>query len=245
MVPPILGAQRGDAPGGVGQQQPPPKNLQVLPKDMSRQQVGALMRGSVAAGLGVRCEYCHVQTQGPDGRQVDDYAADDKETKKVAREMFKMVMDVNSKLKTIRPDITDRHQVTCETCHRGVAKPRTIQAEMADAAEAKGADSAVALYRDLRVKYYGREAYDFGEPGLLTAAQQISQLPNQRPAAIALLKVNLEYFPKSLPTYNELANQALAMNDTATAVDALTKALEVNPNDQRIQRRLQGLKRTP
>ena len=61
----------GTPPQGRGNQQPP-QNLQVLPKDMPRQQVVQLMQGFTGA-LGVRCEYCHVD-EGRGGRQ--DYAAD-------------------------------------------------------------------------------------------------------------------------------------------------------------------------
>src|SRR5690349_12663013 len=46
--------------GGQGRGGEPPKNLQVLPKDMPRNQVTALMRTFTAA-LGVRCEHCHAE----------------------------------------------------------------------------------------------------------------------------------------------------------------------------------------
>ncbi|MEO8505734.1 MAG: hypothetical protein ABI609_17700, partial [Acidobacteriota bacterium] len=39
--------------------EPPPKNLKVLPKDWSRKQVIEIMK-TFTAGLGVRCQYCHV-----------------------------------------------------------------------------------------------------------------------------------------------------------------------------------------
>src|ERR1041385_1184751 len=101
LLPATLAAQ------GFGQG-PPPKNLQVLPKDMTRQEVVARMR-LIATGLGVRCEYCHVSTTGPDGREQNDFAADDKDTKKTARGMLKMVNDINDKyLKELRPDLAPR-----------------------------------------------------------------------------------------------------------------------------------------
>ena len=159
----------------------PPKNLQVLPKDMPRNQVTALMR-TFAMALGVRCEHCHVEDPnaaaaaaaapaggrgGRGGGPVLDHSLDDKETKKIAREMLKMVNDINGKyLPTTGLTFTDRNRVTCETCHHGLAKPQTLRAALAGAAEAKGADSAITLYRSLRLRYYGSAAYDFSELSL-------------------------------------------------------------------------------
>jgi predicted Zn-dependent protease len=235
LLPATLAAQ------GFGQG-PPPKNLQVLPKDMTRQEVVARMR-LIATGLGVRCEYCHVSTTGPDGREQNDFAADDKDTKKTARGMLKMVNDINEKyLKELRPDLAPLHQVTCETCHHGLAKPRTIQVEMIDAVNAKGADSAIALYKDLRTRYYGRSSYDFGELPLTLAAQQIALTdPEKRPAALALLKLNLELNPQSVPTLTTMAQMSLAGGDTAAARDALKKATALAPDDPQVKRMLSRL----
>ena len=228
------------------QQGPPPKNLQVLPKDLTRAEVVARMRG-IAAALGVRCEYCHVSTTGPDGREQNDFAADDKETKKIARGMLRMVNDINDKylIGDMGRTLPDRHRVACETCHHGLAKPRTIQAELVEALEAKNTDSAVALYRDLRTRYYGRAAYDFGEPAIPFAAQSVAQMANQRPAAIQLLKLNLEFYPQSVVTLTSLAQIYLLGADTAAAMDALTRAAAIAPDDRQVKGMLARLKGTP
>lgn len=228
------------------QQGPPPKNLQVLPKDLTRAEVVARMRG-IAAALGVRCEYCHVSTTGPDGREQNDFAADDKDTKKVARGMLRMVADINDKylIGDMGRTLSDRHRVSCETCHHGLAKPRTIQAELIDALEAKNADSAVALYRDLRTRYYGRASYDFGELAIPFAAPQVAQMANQRPAAIQLLKLNLEFYPQSVPTLTGLAQIYLQAADTAAALAALTRAAAIAPDDRQVKGMLARLKGTP
>lgn len=235
-LPTLLAAQGG---GGA-----PPRNLQVLPKDLTRGEVTSRMR-LIAASLGVRCEFCHVQTIGPDGREQTDHAADDKDTKKTAREMMKMVNDINDKylIAGMGKTLTDRQRVTCETCHHGLAKPSTIQAALADAIQAKGADSAVALYKDLRSKYYGRAAYDFGETAILLLVPQ-GQLPIPRPAAITLLKLNLEFYPQSVPSYQALAQQSAQAGDTAAAVDALNKAIALAPDNQQLKNMLNRLKGT-
>ena len=74
---------QGQPPGGGRGPQPAPKNLQVLPKDTTRQQINPIMRGFTRA-LGVRCPYCHVGEEGAD-MSTFDFASDEKPTKKTAR----------------------------------------------------------------------------------------------------------------------------------------------------------------
>ncbi|HEX6317094.1 MAG TPA: c-type cytochrome [Gemmatimonadaceae bacterium] len=234
----------------------PPKNLQVLPKDMTRGQVTAVMR-QFAMALGVRCEHCHAEAPaaatadaapaggrgGRGGGPNLDYALDDKETKKVAREMIRMVMDINGKyLPTTGRTITDFNRVTCETCHHGLAKPRTLRAAMTEAVQANGPDSAVALYRALRLRYFGSAAYDFSEQSLNETGNQLGQNADSRKAAIAILKLNLEFFPQSVPTLQNLANVSVASGDTAAAIDALNKALAIQPQNNQLRNMLQRLR---
>lgn len=230
------------AQGGPPQQQQAPKNLQVLPKDMPRGQVVQIMR-TVAGALGVRCDYCHVEP--PDGNfQNTDFASDEKETKKVAREMMKMAMDINLKyIPAMGRTLNDRSMVRCFTCHRGVAKPKSLQNEIAESYEKGGVDSAMTKYRGLRDKYYGRAAYDFGELTLLDVADELGRKPEQRKDAMRFLQLNLEYFPKSGPTYTGIGNGSLQMGDTAAAVAAYQKALEIDPNNPMAKRMLGVLKK--
>jgi tetratricopeptide (TPR) repeat protein len=233
----------------------PPKNLQVLPKDMTRGQVTAIMR-QFAMSLGVRCEHCHAEAPAAAGADAApagrggrgggpnlDYALDDKETKKIAREMMKMVADINGKyLPTTGRTITDLNRVTCETCHHGLAKPRTLRAAMTEAVQANGADSAVALYRALRLRYFGSAAYDFSEQSLNETGNQLGQNADNRQAAIAILKLNLEFFPQSVPTLQNLANVSVAAGDTAGAIDAINKGLAIQPQNNQLRNMLQRLK---
>lgn len=100
-----LAACLAQAPGQSPSQAP--KNLQVLPKDSSRAEVVATMR-TIAASLGVKCSFCHVQ---------GDFAKDDKDTKKTARRMLRMVDAINTQ------NFDGRHEVSCYTCHRGAIHP--------------------------------------------------------------------------------------------------------------------------
>ncbi len=243
------------AQGGRGGE--PPKNLQVLPKDMPRNQVTAMMR-TFAMALGVRCEHCHAEDPNATAVAADapaggrggrgggpqlDYSLDDKETKKVAREMLKMVMDINGKyLPTTGREVNEFNRVSCETCHHGLAKPRTLRAALTESVQTKGADSAIALYRQLRTRYYGSAAYDFSEIALNETANQLAQVPDNRKAAIAILKLNLEFFPQSVLSLAGLANVSVAMGDTAAAVDAINKALAIQPENNQLRILLQRIK---
>jgi hypothetical protein len=107
---------------GRGGPPPPPQNLQILPKDIPRAELLATMRG-FTAGLGVMCNYCHVQ-EGQGGR--NDFATDEKPPKKTARVMMQMTAHVNETLAAgLGKPAADVTKVQCATCHRGEAIPKT------------------------------------------------------------------------------------------------------------------------
>jgi hypothetical protein len=121
--------QRGGGGGGGRGGGAAPVNLQVLPKDTPRAQVIPVMQG-FTMGLGVMCEHCHVpQTgaqPGANGQIPMDFASDDKQEKKTARVMMKMVMDINAKLGSeLGKPAASVVQVQCITCHRGSSIPKT------------------------------------------------------------------------------------------------------------------------
>src|SRR5438105_10773498 len=117
--------QRGERGGGGGGRgaAPPPVNLQVLPKDWTRQQVVQVMQGFNMA-LGVACSYCHVEMVGAPlnekGLVPIDAAPDDKQTKKTARVMLRMVNQINDTLGSqVGKPAAEVVKVQCATCHRG------------------------------------------------------------------------------------------------------------------------------
>lgn len=120
----LLSAQ---APAGQGRgaAPPPPKNLQVFPKDTTFQQIIPVMR-SFEGALGVECGHCHVWYGN--GNPMNDFASDAKPQKNIARAMIRLVNTANeaipmavtaSGLRTA-PQV---EKVTCATCHRGKAIP--------------------------------------------------------------------------------------------------------------------------
>jgi len=139
-------------------------NVQVIPKTTQPVQVWGMMR-NIAGALGVSCTFCHVGSDSAPLERID-FATDEKRNKRVARQMMRMVQEVNTRLDTIPSRPTPTVTVTCITCHRGVNRPVPLASIIVDAATAAGADSAIRTYRALRDRYYGRDAYDFGEVSL-------------------------------------------------------------------------------
>lgn len=100
-------------------------NLQILPKDITRQNLVPIMR-SFALNLGVRCEQCHVG-EGNDLSKFD-FASDQKPDKAIARRMMKLLETVNGDLLKGIGDPARLPKVTCYTCHRGMKTPATAAA---------------------------------------------------------------------------------------------------------------------
>lgn len=87
---------------------PKPTNLKVL-QTTNGAEVRQIMR-TFTVGLGVQCTYCHVQ---------GNFASDDNPKKEIARHMIEITGKTNGLF-------TDgKMHVTCFTCHRGEAEPKT------------------------------------------------------------------------------------------------------------------------
>jgi hypothetical protein len=68
-------------------------NLQVLPKDTSKPELVQSMK-SFALTFEKRCSFCHVAT---DDLSEADFASDEKETKKKARELLRFIREARAK----------------------------------------------------------------------------------------------------------------------------------------------------
>ncbi len=115
--------------------QPQFKNLQILPKDISHDDLDSVMH-YFTASLGVKCGYCHV---GDPATRKMDFSKDDKPEKLIARKMMLMTIDINKNHfqqiaeqmdsgKMAMPTDTSAvsymlKYVTCYTCHRGDPHP--------------------------------------------------------------------------------------------------------------------------
>jgi tetratricopeptide (TPR) repeat protein len=213
------------------------RNLQVLPKNISRTDLTRIMRG-FAFSLGVRCEYCHSVKDGkPDGA---NFAGDEKEPKRSARVMLRMVAAINADY-IGKLGGTPSVEVECFTCHRGLNRPRTLQAVLAETLEKKDISSAVALYRDLKKEYYGGAQYDFSETSLNLLTESLLAKDKGKEAA-AMMELNMEANnPLSGWGSNLIAMAHRASGDTSKAIQDYKKILEANPDNSWAKQQLAEL----
>jgi hypothetical protein len=219
-------------------------NVKVFPKSTPVMQVVGTMR-NFAGALGVRCQFCHV---GQEGQPLStfDFAKDEKRTKLTARQMMRMVEEINRRIDTLPHDHSQPHdslRVTCNTCHRGVSRPVPLEQLIAEAAQGSGADSATRAYRALRERYYGRAAYDFGEPTLNIAAFRTARA-GKYDAAFAILKLNEEQFPGSSNLSTFRGNINLMKGDTAAAIASFREAVQRDSANGEARNRLRQLTRS-
>jgi len=220
-------------------------NVKVIPKNTPVMQVVGMMRNFTGA-LGVRCPFCHVGQEGQPLAQFD-FAKDEKRTKLVARQMMRMVEEINRRVDTLPHDHDQPHdtvRVTCTTCHRGVSRPVPLEQIIQETAQSAGADSATRAYRALRERYYGRAAYDFGEPTLNVAAFRLGRV-GKFDEAFAILKLNEEQFPNSSNAATFRGNITLMKGDTAGAIAAFREAVRRDSTNGEAQGRLRQLSRQP
>jgi len=241
--PPANAARRIAAPfvallvllpaGAVAQERPAqeaPTNLQVLPKDWTRQQVVQVMRNFTAA-LGARCSDCHV---------ADDDASDAKPMKEQARAMMRMTTAINDTHLAGLPGREEPNvRVTCITCHRGVARPEPIEAVVRRTLDGEGVDAALARYRELRERHLGGFAYDFTERPLIAVAEGLVEGNSE--AARRILETNVELNPRSAATLFALARLHDAAAGKDKAIEYYRRGLEIQPGNAQAQRRLREL----
>src|SRR5258707_9006929 len=138
----------GQAPGHF----PPDSliNVKVIPKTTPVIQVVGMMRNFTGA-LGVRCPFCHVGQEGQPLAQFD-FAKDEKRTKLTARQMMRMVEEINRRVDTLpeHAQMTSHVEGTCQTCHRGGSRPMPLEQLIQETAQTPGAGSAARAHPAVR-----------------------------------------------------------------------------------------------
>lgn len=88
------------------------KNLQVLPKDITKTQMHDIME-AYCTSLNVKCNFCHIK---------GNMASDSLQEKIIARKMITMTNEINEKYFG-----KDSGTVGCMTCHNGKINPSGIE----------------------------------------------------------------------------------------------------------------------
>ena len=217
-------------------------NLKVLPEDISKRELTGIMR-SFAGALDVRCNHCHVG-DNPESLEGYDFASDEKDTKRTARVMLEMVQAINGTY-LAKTDIESPIEVGCVTCHRGLAKPESLDRVVLAVAEEEGVAAALDRYRELREEHYGAGAYDFSATTLDQVTEILAMRNKDIAGAMAANDVNLEFHPDAAYTLF-LRSRLLTMSgDREGAIAALEKALAANPEEAWIAGQLEELRKPP
>ncbi|HZR25188.1 MAG TPA: c-type cytochrome [Vicinamibacterales bacterium] len=211
------------------------ENLQVFPKDISRAELTQRMR-EFSFALGVRCQYCHAGGNGVTFEGVS-FSSDEKPAKVKARTMLQMVDQINNvALAKLASRAEPRVTVDCATCHRGVSVPKSLQTTLFEIVQAQGAPAAATKYRELR-KDESLGRYNFGEWEMNELARRLTEAGN-RSAAIAMLELNGEFYPKSADIDALIGEQYRALGDKAKAIEKYRAALAKSPDHGVAKQRL-------
>ncbi|MBL7741769.1 MAG: c-type cytochrome [Chitinophagaceae bacterium] len=104
-----------------------PKNLKILPKDISEQRLDSIM-SSYNKALGVDCAFCHAPKDKQKPEELD-YVSDANHMKDEARKMMRLTIQLNKDY--FYYDTLQRPEylrvVSCYTCHRGDPFPADLK----------------------------------------------------------------------------------------------------------------------
>lgn len=225
-------------------------NLKVLPEDLSRAKLVETMRGW-AGDLGVRCGHCH-SGGNPDTLEGVDFASDAKWEKRTARAMLLMVRALNADyLERLEPRPTTNSglpaaglQVECVTCHRGLARPETIEAAVTRVLAKDGLEAALQTYKELRSQHLTSGRYDFTQGPLNSLGEHLLGEGRWRDA-LPLLELNAEHHPSAPWTLYLVGEARLAAGDRARALEAFERSLSLSPDNPRTRKRVEELKAGP
>ena len=122
----------------------------------------------ITTALGVGCGYCHV---------IGHFDQDDKREKHVARSMIQMTMALNNTV------FDGKREVTCYTCHRGVAKAASTLPLAGDKAPTE--PSGMEIFPALALKNYSNIESTMS-PSKAPATIVTGPVPTPKPAAAPL-----------------------------------------------------------
>ncbi len=217
-------------------------NLQVLPKDISKDKLVEIMK-SFTSGLGVRCNFCH---EGEEGQPLStfNFASDTITAKLKARTMMEMTHDINSKYLSELSELKNNIiQVKCVTCHRGVAQPELLEDLLYSKIKNDGLDEAITEYNNLYQKYYGGFAYDFRDHTLVALTEMLDE-EKMFDDALAFAQINIEKYPDSGTANFGLAEAYESKGDKENAIKYYTIALELMPRGKDfINKKIEELKK--
>jgi cytochrome c-type biogenesis protein CcmH/NrfG len=119
-----------------------------------------------------------------------------------------------------------------------VLQKRPISNLVADTIRLRGAEAAVARYREL--KRTDPNGYDFAERWLENLGAMLAG-HNRTADAIAIMKLNVEQYPQSARGWERLAGVCFKAGEKQLAIESYRKTLELDPHNERAKDRLRTL----
>jgi predicted Zn-dependent protease len=116
----------------------------------------------------------------------------------------------------------------------------TLPEELGEQYRKKDIKAALEYYGDLKKKYYGRGAYDFGEDSLNNFGYEILE-KNDAASAIQVFQLNAELYPQSANVWDSLAEAYMKSGDMKKARENYEKALTLDPKDDNAKERLKKI----
>jgi len=120
------------------------------------------------------------------------------------------------------------------------APKRSLVPDLGDILVNRGADAAVAQYREL--KRTDPNGYNFDERALNRLGYMLLE-KGRNADAIAIFKLNVEEYPKSGDAYDSLAEAYAKDGQKQQAIDNYRKCLELDPKNQDAANKLKELER--
>jgi tetratricopeptide (TPR) repeat protein len=217
------------------------RNLQYFAKDIKRDVLIQRMR-EFSFALSVRCQHCHA---GGDGVSLEgvDFSSDDKPAKNKARAMLRLTDQVNQ---TLLPQVPSRAEprveVNCATCHHGLRLPKSLQTTLFEIVNVEGTAAAIQRYRELRASDTLSGRYNFDEWEINELARRLVEAGNPT-AAIGILEMNGEYYPKSAGIDFTIAEIHLQRGERDKALARYRVSLEKAPDNPRAKARIAELEK--
>ncbi len=205
----------------------------------------------VAQALGVKCDYCHARMAQPLAQteaqtQAQGNAAPPREPSprrhlEIAAAMIAMTRDLNAQVvaATGKP-ANETTRVTCITCHRGVAIP----GQLSDISRGPRLKKArTPLSRSTGICALNITAARATISAKTRSSPLLKKVVRVKPAAsIPLLRLNIEFYPKAVRNYAQIAFAYTRDLDDESAIATLEKALEIEPENGAIRGQLEQLK---
>lgn len=217
-----------------------PVNLKVLPKDISDKELHKIM-DSFTYALGEHCNFCHGNPKDQSTKKTD-FAADVNPNKDIARDMMKMVGNINNNLlkgaRALNPDIS---KIECVTCHRGSAHIDKLEDVLFETYTKDGLDTAMKKYDDLKQQYYGSFTFDFRDHTLLSLASKVFDA-GKSDDALKIANKAVELFPASASAFTFVGNIYMKNGNNEQAIKNFEKAVQLEPRNRFANEMLRRLK---